>query len=179
MLNFYQEMVINKLHRYFPYDTNYWAMIVAAAKKMENKIKEGTEEDKIAATGTEREEKFLERSCLICCLDTGTVKYMKETEKTDESGSLWETLNNQCQNQNKITLREEFHQKLINKNILSTKSVIYYQGRTQKLTKRLSETAHNVPDAHRWGVLRKSLLYIYRVNARMIIYPSRSFLNVP
>lgn len=41
-------------------------------------------------------------------------------------------------------------------------SVVSYQGREQKLMKRLVGTEYNVPDIKKWGILDNGLLEVYK-----------------
>ena len=160
-LNFYQEMVAIKLHRYFPYDSDSKSLTAIAEKKLAKIKMDGTSAEKERVIDKDLEDRMLAKSYLVRCLTPETVQSLEATEKAGESGSLWLALMNQCQSQHKHTLRD-VHQQLINIKMSTTESLVAYQGRAQQLTKRLANTSYSVPDAHKWGIFTNGLLDVYR-----------------
>lgn len=110
------------------------------------------------------------KSYLMRCLPLEIDIYLVETETTGETGRLLSALMPQCQSQNKNTICD-VHQQMLNIKMSKTESLVSYQGRVQKLVKRLTNTSSSVPDAHKWGIITHGILDVYRTCVRMITLP--------
>lgn len=110
VLNFYQEMVARKLHRYFSYDTRSKAIASIASKKLEVITEKGEEADIAKSDEELLENRMMANSYIIRCLDPETIQYLEESENSAENGFLWLKLIEQRQSNHNHTLREVHQQ---------------------------------------------------------------------
>lgn len=55
--------------------------------------------------------------------------------------------------------------------MLTTESLVSYQGRLQELNRRLEGKDYTIPDAHRWGIMSYYFISVYTTIFRMVNPP--------
>lgn len=167
-LNFYNETVEKKAHQYFLYDTESQSLATRIIDINTSKLDTVTKIESITATYDGEDNNFLTRSYILRYQTPQTTRSLSSITSNVNVVSLWDVLLNQCRSKNTHTFREVYQQ-LINTKMDTSDSLISYPSRIQELVFRMIETEYKVSETHKWCILTRGLLDIYKNTIRTII----------
>lgn len=164
---FYNEMVEKTLHQHFTYDDESQNLVTRVKARNNAPAEKKTVKEKELAEDIECDGLILARSYLIMFLVPHTARSLSAFKENSYVGILWEALLAQCRSKNTHTIREVYQQ-IINIKMSTTEILISYQGRIQELILRLDGTDYKVSETHKWGILTRELLDVYKLILRTI-----------